>query len=709
MPNRLTRETSPYLRQHAHNPVEWYPWGAEALERAREEDRPILLSIGYAACHWCHVMERESFDDPAVAGVMNARFVNIKVDREERPDLDTIYMKAVQAVTGQGGWPLTAFLTPDGRPFHGGTYFPPEPRHGMPSFGQLLDAIHDAWTQRREEVERGADELTGAVRRMMGSAPSPRPDPPTPGETGPSLARETTGEVDDLARTLLPEAFRTLADQFDPEDGGFGGAPKFPQPVLLAFLLGRHAGSGEEEALRIVVHTLRAMARGGIRDHLGGGFHRYSTDAHWVVPHFEKMLHDNALLARVYLRASIQASDPALSRVAEDILDDLLRTFRTDTGGFVSAHDADSEGEEGAFYLWSPGEIDAAAVEAGIPAETAERFRTAYGVTSRGTLAGRSILHLSESLASHAARAGTTEDELRSSFEPLVSTLRRMRDRREPPRVDDKVLVGWNAFTIRTFAEAGVRLGRPDLTATARRTARLILDEGRADGHLRRVVGGTRVPAFLEDFAALGNALLTLHEATLEPAWLTEVRWCVDELLRRFVDPEGRLWDAADDAEALILRPRDVADTATPSGTSLAIELLLRAGHLLDEPEWTEGARTWLTEESGRARRIPAAFGHLLSQVERSVADPVEIVIVGRAGPERDALLRAAWTGAHPARVIAGHDPDDADARAHLPDIPLFAHRHPLDGTPTAWVCRGYSCDAPTTDPDAVRAALAYP
>ena len=687
MANRLAGARSPYLRQHAHNPVDWYPWGEEALERARTEDRPILLSIGYSACHWCHVMERESFDDPDTAARMNADFVCIKVDREERPDLDGIYMKAVQSMTGGGGWPLTVFLTPEGEPFYGGTYFPPAPRHGIPSFTQVLQAIRDAWENRRDQVEAGAARLTEALDRSAV-------------EVAAAQASGTEGPTRDALAEL---AARHLASRFDPDHGGFGPAPKFPQPVTLEFLLARDHRRDVDMAVR----TLEAMAAGGIRDHLGGGFHRYSVDARWLVPHFEKMLYDNALLARVYLEAWRLTEDAELRDAATSTLEYVMADLRDPAGGFYAARDADSEGEEGLFYLWTPDQATAAWDEAGLE-ESRDRglFLRLYDIVSGGNFEGRSILHLPNPPAAVARREGLTPEALEARMAPLRAALHRARAHREPPFRDEKVVAAWSAMTVRALAEAGPLLERPDLLEAARRGGRFLLDamtDGR--GGVQRVwmEGESSGYGFLEDHGALGNALLTLHASTLDPSWLRAAETVCARMLDDFWDPEAMLFqDTPLHGERLVARARDLTDSATPSGNSLAVELLLRAGHLLGRADWTDRARGVLDRERASVARFPGAFGRLLTQVVRDGTEPVEVAILGPAGPDRDALLRAALRVPHPNLSVAGGDPDEDD----LPDIPLFRGRGPVEGRPAAWICRRYTCRAPVTEPAAVAAAL---
>ena len=680
MPNRLSKETSPYLLQHAQNPVDWYAWGEEALSRAHDDDRPILLSIGYSACHWCHVMERESFEDATVAELMNELFVSIKVDREERPDIDQIYMKAVQAMTGGGGWPLTAFLTPDGIPYYGGTYFPPVPRHGMPSFTQVLRAAGDAYRDRPEEVRSTGTRLIEALKQAAGSPPDT--------DAG-------TGEA-------LEAAYRALANQYDGVHGGFGGAPKFPQPVTLELLMRHHVRNGEPAALEMAVHTLRRMAAGGMRDHLGGGFHRYSVDARWLVPHFEKMLYDNALLARAYLDAYRLTASEDLRAVAEDTLAYLATDMRAPEGGFYSARDADSDGVEGAFYVWTAEEIRDA-LGASTEAQDPELFQRAYDVSPGGNFEGRNILHVPHDLAAIARSVEMGESDFRELMRSARSTLLQARESREPPLRDEKILVSWNGMVIRAFAEAGATLGRWDYVDIATEAADFIWTELRPGGELRRVSkdGESKIPAFLEDFAALGNALLSLHAASLEPRWLTATRTLCEDILGRFLSAEdGLLYDTPDDGERLIFRPRDPMDHATPSGVSLAAELLLRAGHVFDHARYRDLALSIFGKDAAALKRFGAAFGRMLSAADRSLAEPIEVAIIGdRAHDATRELVRVAHQGFERNLTIVGRGPDEVVA-----GVPLLEEaRGLIDGMPAAYVCHGYSCRQPVTRPEQVR------
>jgi uncharacterized protein YyaL (SSP411 family) len=674
--NRLQKEASPYLRQHAGNPVDWYPWGAEALTKARAQDKPILLSIGYSACHWCHVMERESFEDPGMAAFMNEGFVCIKVDREERPDLDGIYMRAVQSLTGRGGWPLTAFLTPEGKTFFGGTYFPPTPRQGMPAFRQVMEAVLDAWRNRREEVERGAGQLLSVLRQ--------EPDKGSPLERN----------------QVLAQAYRSLREQFDDRLGGFGPPPKFPQPTTLEFLLGYHHLTGEDQALEMVLATLRAMGRGGMRDQLGGGFHRYSVDARWLVPHFEKMLYDNGLLARVYLHAFLLSGEEEFRDVAVSTLDYLLEDLRRPEGGFYSARDADSEGEEGLFYLWTRKELEEI-----LDPPAAELVGEVYGVTPGGNFEGRSILHLPRGLPEVAESMGLELPALKSRLREAQRLLLAARERREAPFRDEKVLTSWNSFTLRALAEAGAALGEARFMEAARANATFLLENLREDDRILRSWkdGPGSIPGFLEDYAGLGTALLALHEATLETRWLEEAQWVLERTKALFWDEKEEVfYDTPVDGEPLVLRPRDLPDAATPSGNSLGVEFFQWAGILFGDEESRRIAKHSLEREAGSMARFPSAFGRLLSILVREGLPPLEVVILGDP-EEKDtrALLRKAHRRFLPNRVILGGAVED------LPPLPLLEGRERKGGRATAYVCRDFTCGPPVQDPEALARELA--
>jgi uncharacterized protein YyaL (SSP411 family) len=656
MANRLAQETSPYLLEHADNPVDWYPWGPEALARARTEHKPILLSIGYSACHWCHVMARESFEDPQTAALMNRDFVSIKVDREERPDLDQVYMRAVQAMTGSGGWPMTVFLLPDGTPFFAGTYFPPSDRFGMPSFPRVLAAIADAFAKRPADVE----ETAAQVREFLN-----RPSVP--------LA------VGALTPALLDEGAAGLARDLDAVHGGFGGAPKFPQPMLVEVLLRHHVRTGQPAALDMALQTLRAMAAGGIHDQLGGGFHRYAVDDHWLVPHFEKMLYDNALLARAYLDAWQLTRNPAFRRVAEDTVAFVLREMTSPEGGFYSSLDADSEGEEGRFYLWTPQELEAV-----LGADQAGVLAAAFDVTLAGNFEGRNILH--------PVAAGATE-----ILDTARDRLMAARAQRVRPHRDEKVIAGWNGLMLHAVADAGRVLDRPDLTTAAQANADFLLSRMRHDGRMRRSYKDGRAPlaGYLEDQAAVADGLLALYEATFDPRWLDEVRGLVGDMVNAFLDQtKGAFFDTAQDQERLVARPQDVTDNAIPSGTSLAVDVLLRAGMLLGEASWVDIARATLERLAPTAAKAPLAFGRLLEALDFHLGRTVELAIIGvPSDPQTRRFLEVIRERFLPNRLVAVAPPDNGLA------IPLLADRRALDGKATAYLCEGFVCQAPTTDP----------
>ncbi len=686
MPNRLASEASPYLLQHANNPVNWYPWSPEAFDEARQRDVPVLLSIGYSACHWCHVMEKESFQNTDTAKAMNEGFVNIKVDREERPDIDSVYMKAVQAMTGHGGWPLTAFLTPEGEPFYGGTYFPPEPHPGTASFRQVLEAIEDAYRERKDDVVRNANDL----RELLEQSSEEQ-------SVGP-MAKDSSEMI---GFDLLNHAFGFLDSRFDSGHGGFGTAPKFPQPVTLEFILRVYARTGERRALEIVTHTLHAMARGGIHDHLAGGFHRYSVDARWLVPHFEKMLYDNALLARLYLNAFQATGDPDLREIAERTLEHLLTDMRSPEGGFYSALDADSEGEEGLYYVWTVSEIRAL-----LDQEEAGLFEHCYGVSEGGNFEGRNVLHLPHGLTSVGELEGLKLEDLHVRLREARRQLLVARSLREPPFRDEKILVSWNAMVVRALAEAGAVLRHEGYRQAAVDCLDFLLTSMKSGNRLLRCYkdGVARVDAFLEDYSALGNALLTTYEVTLDPRWLKEIHWVTDQILDLFWDDEeGLLFDSPFDGEALIIRPRDLMDNAVPSGNSLAVELLLRTSHLFGNERHLEIAERVLKREAGMMARFPSAFGRLLSALDRTMTLPTEIAIIGdREDPRTEALVQASWKSYLPNRTLAGASPDEKLSHS----IPLLYKRDAKSGHPTAYVCERYACKAPVIDAEALEDQL---
>jgi uncharacterized protein YyaL (SSP411 family) len=664
--NRLGDETSPYLHQHRDNPVDWYPWGDEAFERARTEGKAIFLSVGYSSCHWCHVMAHESFEDDATAEMMNRLFVNVKVDREERPDVDAVYMQAVQALTGRGGWPMSVWLTPDGRPFYGGTYYPNEDRHGMPSFTKVCEVVAEAWNEQRDDVEEQANKLTEAIDETV------------------LRARPTTA----LDASVLGGATANVRAQFDPSWGGFGRAPKFPQAMTLDFLCRQLVVEPAPETLEMLTTTLDAMAAGGIHDHLGGGFARYSTDETWLVPHFEKMLYDNALLTRAYLHGYLVTGEERYRRVVEDVIGYVLRDLTDPDGGFYAAEDADSEGIEGKFYLWSLDEIREVC---GVDADEVIRY---YGVTANGNFIDPhthyrgNILHAVDRTAAPPA-----------GVQRARSALFARREGRVRPGLDNKVLLGWNALFLSALVEAAVALGRDDWMDAARTNATFLLRElRRDDGRLRR---SWRAPylAYAEDYAALLEALLTLAELD-DVKWLADARGVADEMIRLFADAEGGgFFTTGHDAEALVVRPKDLFDDATPSANSLAANGLLRLAALTGEHRYEGPAVAILEMLAGPMTSHPTGFAYLLEALERYVRAPIEVVIVGEAADPRTHALRAEVTG----RLI----PASVTLTAGAADggIPLLADR-PLRAEPTAYVCEHNACRQPVTTPEELRAEL---
>ncbi|MFG2634243.1 thioredoxin domain-containing protein [Streptomyces sp. NPDC048362] len=673
--NRLAGVTSPYLLQHADNPVDWWPWGPEAFEEAKRRDVPVLLSVGYSACHWCHVMAHESFEDQATADYLNEHFVSVKVDREERPDVDAVYMEAVQAATGQGGWPMTVFLTPDAEPFYFGTYFPPAPRHGMPSFRQVLEGVEQAWSTRRDEVGEVAGKIVRDLAQREISHQGARP----PGEQ-------------ELAQALLG-----LTREYDPQRGGFAGAPKFPPSMVLEFLLRHHARTGAEGALQMARDTCERMARGGLYDQLGGGFARYSVDRDWVVPHFEKMLYDNALLCRVYAHLWRATGSYLARRVALETADFLMRELRTPEGGFASALDADSDdgtgrSVEGAYYVWRPEQLTAVLGED--DGRLAARY---FGVTDEGTFEhGQSVLQLPQS-------DGVFDAE---RIESVRSRLLAARAGRPAPGRDDKVVAAWNGLAIAALAETGAYFDRPDLVEAALGAADLIvrvhLDE---HARLARTSKDGRVgpnAGILEDYADVAEGFLALASVTGEGVWLDFAGLLLDQVLTRFVDPEtGALFDTASDAEQLIRRPQDPTDNATPSGWSAAAAALLGyAAHTGSTSHRTAAERA-LGIVGTLGPRVPRFVGWGLAAAEALLDGPREVAVVGPAkDDERTAALhRTALLGNAPGAVVAYGTPDGEE-------FPLLAGRTLVDGAPTAYVCRNFVCDLPVTDPAALKARL---
>ncbi|MBB3663761.1 hypothetical protein FB384_002665 [Prauserella sediminis] len=674
MANRLANSTSPYLLQHADNPVDWWPWCPEALAEAAERDVPILLSIGYAACHWCHVMAHESFEDDDIAAVMNEHFVNIKVDREERPDLDAVYMSATQAMTGQGGWPMTCFLTPEGKPFHCGTYFPPRPVHGMPAFSQVLDAVAKAWSERRDELVEGAGKVVDHVVEQSGP-----------------LRQQT---LDDEA---LTGAVGKLRQETDPGYGGFGGAPKFPPSMVLEFLIRHYERTANPAALSIVELTAEGMARGGIYDQLAGGFSRYSVDGRWVVPHFEKMLYDNALLLRAYTHMARRTGHEGARRIAIETAEFLLRDLRTEQGGFAASLDADTDGVEGLTYVWTPQQL----VEV-LGDDDGAWAAEVFAVTEEGTFEhGTSTLQLP-------ADPDDTE-----RWRRVRETLLAARDRRPQPARDDKVIAAWNGLTIAALAEAGVALARPEWVEAASEAARLVLDVHDVDGRLRRSSRDGEVgdaAGVLEDYACTADGLLALHQATGEAAWLTEALRLLDEAVDRFAaEAPGAFHDTADDAEELFSRPADPTDNASPSGASALASALLTAS-VLAGPDRASRYRSICEQAVARAgalvMQVPRFAGNWAAVAESLLAGPVQVAVVGETESSRSELLATASERVPGGAVVVAGEPESG-GELDAGGVPLLADRPLVDGEPAAYVCHGYVCDRPVTDREDLVRALA--
>ena len=696
--NRLINETSPYLQQHAHNPVDWYPWGEEALEKAKREGKPILLSVGYSACHWCHVMERESFENEDIAALMNQHFVSIKVDREERPDIDNIYMQAVQALTQQGGWPMTVFLTPDGRPFYGGTYFPPDDRrYGqqvMPGFTRILLSMADAYKNRHQDVEEQASQVADYLKQRSSS--------PLRGKLG-----SPSGEI---PLELLNTASRALAAEFDPVHGGFGGAPKFPNTMSLELLLRVHlhrlAGEIDAQAerpeLEMVETSLQHMANGGIYDQLGGGFHRYSVDARWLVPHFEKMLYDNALLSRIYLHTYLLTENPLYRRIVEETLDYVVREMTSPQGGFYSTQDADSEGEEGKFYLWTLPEIEAALLP-----DDAILFMRYYDVTSGGNFEGKNILHVEQDAEKVADDTYVSLEVLQDSLKRGREMLFKVREQRVKPGRDEKVLTSWNGLMLRSFAEAARYLSRPDYLQVAINNAEFLLSELRSDGRLLRTYkdGRAHLNGYLEDYTFLADGLLALYEASFNPRWFSEARILMDEAIKLFADEQnGGFFDTGSDSEALVSRPKDIMDNATPAGNSVAADVLLRLNAFTGEEDYRRRAEDYLRPLADVMVQHPQAFGHALGALDFALSAVKELAIMGDPrGADTRALLEVINERYLPNSVLACAAPDNSEATRA---VPLLADRPLKDGKATAYVCQNFTCLAPVNTPEELEQLL---
>ncbi len=671
MPNQLSRETSPYLLQHANNPVDWFPWGNEAIERAKREDKPIFLSIGYAACHWCHVMEHESFEDPRIAQVMNEKFINIKVDREERPDLDQIYMRAVQALTGHGGWPMSVFLTHDLKPFYGGTYWPPTPRRGMPGFEQVLRAVADAWRTRRTEIHEHADELTRAITSFG------------------QFERSQSG----VRLELIESAVAHLERIFDFTYGGFGHAPKFPHAMDLQVLLRAYYRNPRHVYLDMVTLTLDKMSQGGIYDHLAGGFARYSVDERWLVPHFEKMLYDNALLANAYLDGYLVTRQQRYADIVRETLDYVLNYMTDELGGFHSSEDADSEGEEGRFYLWTPAEVKEVLGE-----ERGDQFCYVYDVTEAGNFEGRNILNLPKTLEQVADLRGWQLDELQASLLAARKELLAHRDQRARPGKDDKVLVSWNALMIDAMARASASLGEPRYLEAANRAADFIMHNLlRSDGRLLHTwrLGQAKLDAYLDDYTYLVNALVSLYEAGFDERWIEEAVRLADILMSQFRDlEEGGFFYTAHDHEQLITRQKDLIESSVPSGNAMAATALLRLGTLCGRSDYLQAAEETLQLAASIMERSPAAAGQMLIAADMYLGPFYEIVVLGdrRHADTRD-VLDTLYASYIPNRVIAARN-RDTDVGADSLE-PIFAGKTLQEPQPTVYVCQQFACQAP--------------
>ena len=673
MTNRLARESSPYLLQHKDNPVDWRPWGDEAFAEALAEDKPLLVSVGYSACHWCHVMAHESFENEATAALMNDRFINVKVDREERPDVDSILMTAVQAMSGQGGWPLNAFLTPEGVPFYGGTYWPPEERHGMPRFANVLLAVSDAYRDKREEVRENAEQIRAFLHQSTSSI-----------SKGTPISVET-----------LNAAATALAGHFDAANGGFGGAPKFPQPSVLDFLLRQARLNGDDRAGQMALLTLDKMSRGGIYDQIGGGFHRYSVDPVWLTPHFEKMLYDNAQLASTYLDAFRSFGDDALKRVVEETLDYLIREMRSEDGGFFSTQDADSEGEEGLFYVWTPEEIDQV-----VGGEDGPIARAFWAVTERGNFEHANILSVPRSADSVAGSLGITERAVLGAIARAKPKLYAARSQRVWPGRDEKIITSWNGMALRALAEASRALLRSDYLAAAKASAAFILRKLTRDGALLHVYthGDAKIGGFLDDYALVVEGLTSLYEATFERRWFDEASRLATEMIDRFADSDGAgFFDAAEAPDHLIARPRDLHDGATPSGNAVAARALLRLHRFTGNAEHRRIGIATLEMMTEPMVRQPTGFGCYLNAASVELATPREVAIAGSSGdPAVGSLANAVFARFEPATIIGLADPADPEASSRMPflkDRPMQNH------AATAYLCERFACLPPVTDP----------
>ena len=672
--NRLLHETSPYLLQHAHNPVDWYPWGDEAFKQARKSDRPIFLSIGYSACHWCHVMERESFENESIATVMNHFFVNVKVDREERPDVDEIYMNAVQMMTGAGGWPMSVFLTPDGTPFYGGTYFPPDSRYGRPGFPDVLRSVARHYRENRDKVGEAAERLMAGLKRLTD-------------------LRNLDGE---LTGGLFSNGFAQIARNFDSENGGFGSQPKFPSTMNLSVFLREFERTGNRNALDMVLLTLRKMAHGGIYDHLGGGFHRYSVDHRWLVPHFEKMLYDNALLTGLYLEAFQLTREPLFRKITQETLSYVMREMTDPQGGFYSTQDADSEGEEGKFFVWDQEEVHTLLGE-----ENGRLFCRHYDVRSEGNFEhGKSILNIPVAAQESARFLDVDLARLEAATRRGREVLAAVREGRIKPERDDKIQVSWNGLMISAFARAYQVLGKQEYLETAQNAAGFILQHMLTEsGRLLHTykAGRARFVGYQDDYAFFCCGLLDLYEASFDPAWLDAAETLTETMLDEFWDPaEGGFFFSGKSNEELIVRSKNPYDNATPSGNSMAVMSLMRLGTILDRPDLWKRAEQTLKLFEPMLREMPSGFGQMLCGLDFFSRRPVEVVLVGEPeDADTKKLLAAAYRRLLSNRVIVRTDPEKSEDLSRR--IPLLAGKTTVDGKPTAYVCRDSVCSAPVT------------
>ena len=668
--NRLIHETSPYLLQHAHNPVDWYPWSEEAFEKAKKENKPVLLSIGYSACHWCHVMERESFENEKIAALMNELFVNIKVDREERPDLDEIYMNAVQMLTGRGGWPMTVFLTPEGKPFYGGTYFPPEDRQGMPGFPRILQGVAQAYRERPADVEKSVAQILETLHHMAESQPSEK----------------------DFAPGIIAESCEKIARAYDSENGGLGQAPKFPNPGVYELFLRYYSESGDERYLTMVAQTLSKMAQGGIYDHVGGGFHRYSVDAKWLVPHFEKMLYDNAQLLRIYSQAYVITGEPLYKTVVEESAGYLLREMHQPEGGFYSTQDADSEGEEGKFFVWTLAEIDAL-----LGAEDGEVFARMYDVTEDGNFEEKNILHpiLTVDQANKFFRKEKSEIEalIARTKEKLFTA----REKRIKPFRDEKIIAAWNGLLLSGLAEAIKITGASSCLEASRRTVEFIFGRMFRDGYLLHVYkdGQAKLRGYLDDYAFVALGLLDLYEVLLDRSLIDRAMELADIMLREFWDERGGgLFYTGKSHQPLISRAKPVFDASIPSGNAIAAQLLLRLYHLVGAEEYHTRAETILRSYYDAMVSQPFGFAHMLCALDQYLHPAKEIVIVGERSDARTTdLIKEIHSLYLPNKAVLIFAPGESLEKVS----PLMVGKQQIDGRPTAYVCQNFTCSAPVT------------